>query len=103
MQHWLHQIRCSGGGTTTTFAFIIFSCVYPFPRDVESDLLEIRCNPPDDGIRAARRSTVTCEARRIEPGLHCDPDQKELALCIYGNGRPDTSVCLQIWMIERYA
>jgi hypothetical protein len=103
MQHWLHQIRCSGGGTTTSFAFIGFSCASPFQADAGIDPLEIHCSPPDGGIPVVRRSIEAFEAQRIEPDPHCGPVQKELASCTYGNGRQDTTAYRRIWMIEKYA
>jgi len=96
MQHWLHQIRCSSGGATTTLTFIFFSFASPVRESVETDPLGTHCNPPDGGIRAVRRSTTAFEARQIEPAPRCDPVQKELAFCTYGNVRRDTSVCRQI-------
>jgi hypothetical protein len=103
MQHWLHQIRCSGGATTTTFAFIGFSCVSLFQADAGIDPLAIHCNPPDGGIPVVRRLEEASEAQRIEPDPHCGPVQKELASCTYGNVRQDTTACLRTWMIEKYA
>jgi hypothetical protein len=103
MQHWLHQTRCSRGGATTAFIFISFSYASPVPECVETDPPGTRCNPPGGGIRAARRSATACEARQIEPVLRCDLVQKELASCICGNARRDTTAYRQIWMIEKYA
>ncbi len=103
MQHWLHHTRCSRGGATTTFTFISFNSVSLVLQFVETDPLGTHCNPPDDGIRAVRRLTTASEVRQIEPVLRCDPVRKELAFCICGNERRDTTECRQIWMIEKYA
>src|SRR5678815_3394838 len=103
MQHWLHQTRCSRGGATTAFIFISFSYASPVPECVETDPRGTHCNPPGGGIRAARRSATAYEARQIEPGLRCDPVQKEWAFCICGNARRDTTAYRRIWMIEKYA
>src|SRR6185295_16576824 len=103
IQHWSHQIRCSGGGTTATFAFINTSCASPVPACVETGPRVIRCSPPDGGIPVDRRSKGAFEAQRIEPVLRCDPAQIELASCTCGNGRRDTSECRRILTIEKYA
>jgi hypothetical protein len=80
MQHWLHQIRCSRGGATTIFIFIFFNYASLVPESVETDRLGTHCNPPDGGIRAARRSATACEVRQIEPAFAAIQSKKNWRL-----------------------